>query len=111
MSMIEQLEVLAGHKVAEAVHIHDYFQIIFDDAAILTILNPYRCEDSPGQPRDTKLLTETLLEQVLELDHKVLLEFSGGLRLSIDFSDEAFVGPEAMTLKRPGYPAVVWGIS
>ena len=48
MSMIKQLERLAGLKVVDAKQIHDYFQIFFDDGAILIILNPYLCEDSFG---------------------------------------------------------------
>jgi len=38
----------------------------------------------------------------------IILGFSNSLELSIDMSEDGYLGPEAIQLTRPGLPSVVW---
>lgn len=103
-----ELQDTVGAKVLEAMMVHDYLQLFFENQTILTIFNLFHVLDSEGRVQDTSFLKDGILNQVSESSQQVMMSFSTGVTLCIDLREQAYEGPEAMTLKRPGHPLMVW---
>lgn len=101
--MLSVLDELLGERVRSFEPVHDYWQISIGLATI-TIANPFR----PEGARLREQLPGTTLESVLERDTELTLAFSNGLTITVDLSNDAHVGPEAVIYHRPDGSTVVW---
>ena len=102
--MTSQLAVLVGMVVTDALKVHDYVQLLFEQDIVLNIYNELRlCHGD-----DLRALNGATLLRVEEKPAQLLLSFSQGTRLDIDRGDDASHGPEALALHVPGYPTMVW---
>ena len=102
--MTSQLDVLVGMVVTDALKVHDYVQLLFDQDISLNIYNALRL--SHGD--DLMMLNGATLLKVEEKPDKLIFYFSNGKHLDIDLGDDAYNGPEALELNIPGQPTVVW---
>jgi hypothetical protein len=103
------LQELIGLKVLEIeVVFEEQLQVLFEDRICLSVYNKCRLTISETTLENKQILANTFLSKVSENDQNITLLFSNGIELSIDMSEEAYQGPEAMTLHRPGQPIVVW---
>lgn len=102
--MISQLDVLVGMVVTDALQVHDYVQLLFEQDISLNIYNAWRLCNGD----DLRALHGTTLLKVEEKPETLLFSFSNGKRLDIDLCNDAYNGPEALELNMPGQPPVVW---
>ncbi|MDQ3265141.1 MAG: hypothetical protein M3Y59_16035 [Myxococcota bacterium] len=100
------LDSLIGATVVRVEELHDYVQLLFDANRMLTIFNEMNVSDE--LPQSLRNLVGTHLARVEEQQAKVTFNFDNGTELSVNLSDDAYRGPEAMHLMRPGQPMVVW---
>jgi hypothetical protein len=102
--MKSKLEVLVGIAVTNALRVHDYVQVLFEQDIALNIYNEFKLFNG----HDLSSLNGTKLLRAEEKQDELILYFSNGKRLDIDLRDEAYNGPEALELHIPGQPPVVW---
>jgi hypothetical protein len=72
----------------------------------LTILNDVRI--SGVAINDVEQLKGSRLTEIDETPDELTLSFDNGASVIVDLRDRAFKGPEAMTLRVPGQPLIVW---
>lgn len=102
------LEELIGSRIETAEVVEDYLQLLFANGASLNIYNEHAINGPDGEVRDSGDLVGAILTEVREQGTHIRLAFSNGLEISIDMSEDAYTGPEALQLTRPGLPTVVW---
>ncbi len=103
------LQKLIGLKILEIeVVFEEQLQVLFEDRICLSVFNKCRLTISETTLASGQILANTFLSNVYENNQNITLTFSNGIELSIDMSEEAYQGPEAMTLYRPNQPIVVW---
>ena len=102
------LKELVGLKVVKSELVEDYLQVWFEDGECLSVYNQYQFTDSDERPHSHSELTGATLSDVSDDASFIILRFSNGLELSIDMSEDGYLGPEALQLTRPGLPTVVW---
>ena len=102
--MKSKLDILVGIAVTDALKVRDYVQLLFERDIVLTIYNEFKLLNN----HDVSSLSGAKLVKVEEKPEAVILYFSNGTRLHIDLRDEAYNGPEALELRVPGQPTVVW---
>lgn len=61
---------------------------------------------APSAPIDS--LINTVIVNVEESESSIRIQVSNGLLLTIDLSDEAYFGPEALVLHGPDNLCIVW---
>ena len=59
-------------------------------------------------PSDAKKLIGKAVMNVDEKESTVTITFEDGMHIQIDLKNEAYNGPEAMQLRVPGMPIVIW---
>lgn len=102
------LTELVELKVVKSEFVEDYLQVWFEDGECLNVYNKYQLTDSDGRPHSHPELTGATLSDVRDDAGFIVLDFSNDLELSIDMSEDGYLGPEAIQLTRPGLPPVVW---
>jgi hypothetical protein len=97
------LQELVGQRVVQSRIVHDYLQLILDDAG-LRINNGYTISagKEPGE------LQNLVLQDASQNASQVVLTFEDGITVTVSLLPEAYHGPEAMVLNREGQPTVVW---
>lgn len=98
------LDYLVGSTVKNAIQVHDYHQLFFEEGAILNVYNDFEVS---GDGRVSSL-EGAKVEEVEDTEVAATLRFSGDKSLRIDLRDAAYSGPEALALRMPGKPVVVW---
>ena len=104
--MKSRLTTLQGRAVRIALHVEDYLQVHFELGASLSIFNAVSLTGPVAE--ELEAINGKRLLGVEESDEKATLRFEDGSAIEVDLRDEAFNGPEAMTLHLPGEPIVVW---
>jgi len=99
-------EALVGRSIRSVVEIHDYVQLHFNLGIVLNIYNPFQVEGTNDLGLDA--LVGATTTQVIERVEEVVLRFGTGAVISIDLREAAYTGPEAMLLRVPGGPIIVW---
>jgi len=102
--MKSKLDILESVTVTDALKVHDYVQLLFEQDIVLNIYNEFKLSNN----HDVSSLNGIKVLKVEEKPEAVILYFSNGTRLDIDLRDEAYNGPEALELCVPGQPTVVW---
>lgn len=97
------IQTLNGLKIVGIEELEDYIQIEFANSTHLSIFN--KCSYSGNLLSD---LQGSTVKSISESDKLVLIEFEEGQSLEIGLSDDDYVGPEAMTLRKEGKPPIVW---
>jgi hypothetical protein len=97
------LSALVGHSISAIDEVHDYLQLKFDNGDVLNVFNAY----SLDMVADIRSLVGRRVTVVAEEPKEVRLEM-GALRLSVDLSDAAFRGPEAIEYIPTSGSRVVW---
>ena len=100
---ILSLNHLPGLVVEKIVKVHDYVQIYYSDRVIMNVYNNYQ-----HNSETLSSIENCIVETAEENDQRVLIRFVGGVFLSISLSDDAYNGPEALTLFVEGETPVVW---
>ena len=103
--MEARLRRLEGQTVTDAVELHDYAQLYFGPNTILSVYNRHSCSPEGVSIADLK---GSMVTRVHESKDSVVLEFLPRGDLYVDLRQEAYLGPEAMTLHVKGEPVVVW---
>ncbi|WP_428526838.1 hypothetical protein [Roseibium sp.] len=97
------LKSIIGETVADTLSVHDYLQLYLSDRTIINTHNVY--EISAGCVKNFEGLA---ISRIDTNDPKAFVFiFSDARRLTVRLDDEAFNGPEAMTLHGEGFPIVV----
>lgn len=104
MSSIFHLTLLEGSKVSDCRIVLDYIQIEFEKN-VLSIYNNFAIEPKNKTAKD--LIGRTLVLVTKEVDAFVLA-FDDNTQLRIDLRSQAYKGPEALQLNRPGLYPIVW---
>ena len=104
--MSTRLAVLQGRVVRTAEYVEDYLQFHFQLGSSLSIFN--RASLSGPAAEDLDTIKGKRLVSVEESKEEAILRFEDGSSVQVDLRDDAFNGPEAMTLHEPGEPIVVW---
>lgn len=108
MSRLNPLKALLGSRIVKAEVVEDYLQLWFDDGAVLNVYNEHEITGPAGKVHHSDDLLNASLVQVNENGPQIRLTFSNRLDLSIDMSEEGYLGPEAIELNREDAPTVVW---
>lgn len=104
--MKSRLTTLRGRAVRTALQVEDYLQVHFELGCSLSIFNTMSLDGPVAD--DLGALFGKRLVDVDESSERAILRFEDGNTIEVDLRDEAFNGPEAMTLHIPGEPTVVW---
>jgi hypothetical protein len=102
--MKNPLQELVGLRVTKAEVVQDYVQLIFGEAAGLTIANDYLISGK----KDIAALGNLVLLDASQSESQVVLTFEHEIIVNVSLLPEAYHGPEAMVLNRTGQPIVVW---
>ncbi len=101
-----KLSVICGLKVADAVLAEGDAGISFENGISLAIYNMYELEGFVLS--DTQRLIGNIVTHVDEGMDTTTIRFQNNWALRIDMRDEAYTGPEAMQLRVPDDPIVIW---
>lgn len=104
--MEKMLNAICGLRVTDAVLAEGDAGITFENGISLTVYNRYELEGFVS--RDTQLLIDKTVTNVDEEMDMITIRFENKLALRIDMRDEAYTGPEAIQLRVPGEPIMVW---
>jgi hypothetical protein len=106
MSFINKLE---GCRVNKILSVHDYYQLYFDNDAVLTIYNPFVISQRASSFTSINSLNDSIVKSIEVIEHDcVTFTFDDDLQLSIKVDYESFTGPEALELNIPNEPIMVW---
>ncbi len=101
-----KLSVICGLKVADAVLAEGDAGISFENGISLAIYNRYELVGFVLS--DVQRLIGNIVTHVDEGADTTTIRFENNWALQIDMRDEAYTGPEAMQLRVPGEPIVIW---
>ncbi len=90
--------------IRDALMVEDYLQIVCSDGSVLSVYNPFLCEGISFA--DLKGCSLGEIREDKEANVIVLGLDKGSLRVNVH--PEAWAGPEAMTLQRPGHSIMIW---
>lgn len=101
-----RLKVICGVRVVDVVMSKEGIGISFENGIILVIYNRFELEGFDLS--DASLLRGNEIADVDEDSNVITIRFKNNWALRIDMRDEAYTGPEAMQLRIPGEPIVIW---
>ena len=103
--MASLLNTIVGCIVSDAKQVHDYVQITFSNKIGLSIYNKI-CVDQGLKPLSK--LNGKMVTSIAEEAISIRINFIDHTQICIDMRPEAYRGPEALQLNRPGEPPVIW---
>lgn len=101
-----KLSVIRGLKVADAILTEADAGISFENGISLAIYNRYNLGGFVLS--DAQRLIGSTVAYVDEGVDAITIGFENNWVLRIDMQDAAYTGPEAMQLRVPGEPIVIW---
>ena len=106
---LQQLDELINRVVREADLIHDYTQLRFHGGLVLTLnnaveLDGQRLANSPAGRIALASIVGRAVNDVARAADQIVLNFRGGLALTMSLQSPAFHAREALTLVRPSAP-------
>lgn len=105
--MRSKLRVLLGLNVVDATLIVGDAGILFGNKTSLAIYNKFELTGIPDN--DAQTLIGNTIDDVDESDGVITIKFKkNNASIKIDMKDDAYTGPEAIQLRVPGEPIVIW---
>lgn len=101
-----KLKAIRGFKVLDAVLDIDDAGISFENGASLAIYNNF--ELAGAFSNNAQLLVGKIVTDVDESEYAITIKFGEDFIIRIDMRDDAYNGPEAIELRIPGEPIVIW---
>lgn len=101
-----KLSVICGLKVADAVFAEGDAGIKFENGISLVIYNRYELVGFVSS--DAQYLLGINVTAVDVGADTLTIRFGNNWALRVDMRDEAYTAPEAMQLRVPGEPIVIW---
>lgn len=98
--------IIRNLKVTDAAFDTDGAGLAFDNGTTLAIYNRFEL-DGISTDRVSDLIGSSVSD-VTEGANTITIEFEGRFAIRIDMRDAAYHGPEAMQLRVPGEPIVIW---
>lgn len=101
-----KLKAICGAKIVDAVFTIGDAGMSFENGISLAIYNNFKLVGTTSS--DAKTLIGKSVTDVSESKYMVTIRFDNDSVLQIDMRDEAYTGPEAMQLRVPDEPIVIW---
>ena len=101
-----KLSVIRGLKIVDVELVEDGAGISLENGINLIIYNKYRLIGLNFE--DAHLLIGHMVTHIEEDIDTITIKFENDRALRIDMKDDAYTGPEAMQLRVPGEPIVIW---
>lgn len=101
-----KLQTISGLKIVDVVLAVGDAGMSFENGISLSIYNNFVLVG--GARRDARLLIGQVATTVDESEHTITIKFENNMAIKIDMRDKAYTGPEAMELRVPGEPMVIW---
>jgi hypothetical protein len=80
--------------------------LLFEGGVTLNIYNRYTASGMAGD--NVKALVGAKVTRVEETSYRAILEFDFNVHIEVDLTDDAYTSPEAMQLRIPGEPILIW---
>lgn len=104
--MESKLKIICGLKVVDAAFTDSDAGIIFEKEINLVVYNKYILTGLSLS--EASLLIDKIVIDINEDECLITIKFDCDLTMHIDMRDDAYTGPEAMQLRVPGEPIVIW---
>lgn len=101
-----KLEVISGLKVVDAALPEGDAGLRFENGISLAIYNRFELVGFASS--DAELLIGNVVTELDDGANMIRIRFDNNWMIQIDMRDEAYTGPEAMQLRVPGEPIVIW---
>jgi hypothetical protein len=101
-----KLRHICGLRVVDAVLNEGNIGFSFEKGISLAIYNKIELVGFTSNGK--QMLIGNVVEDVDEKNNMITIRFRNSLEIRIDMRDEAYMGPEAMQLRIPGEPIVIW---
>ncbi|MFM0736920.1 hypothetical protein PQQ51_06700 [Paraburkholderia xenovorans] len=101
-----KLSVIIGRAVMDADLTPQDAGLLFEEEITLNLYNRYTVTGLIGP--SAKALIGSRVTNVTETSEHAILEFDSNVRIEIDLTDDAYTSPEAMQLRVPGSPIMIW---
>lgn len=101
-----KFSVLLGKTVMEADLTPQDAGLLFEGGITLNLYNRYLVTGAVGS--GTNAVVGAKVSGVTETPEHAIFEFDSGIRIEVDLTDDAYTSPEAMQLRVPGSPIVIW---
>jgi uncharacterized protein RhaS with RHS repeats len=101
-----KLSVLLRKIVMEADLMPEDAGLLFEGEIALNLYN--RCIVTGQIGSGTDAIIGAKVIKVTETAERAIFEFDSGVRIEVDLTDDAYTSPEAMQLRVPGSPILIW---
>ena len=101
-----KLKKICGLTIKDAELTLGDLGISFSDGTSLAIYNMVNLVGFTMN--DASMISGKAVVDVIESEHKIRIILKTNLAIEIDMNDEAYNGPEAIQLRVPGEPIVIW---
>lgn len=101
-----KLNVICGLKITGAVLGENKVTLSFENGSLLSIYNSHKLDGFIAD--NAQDLIGKVILQVEDQLEIATIKFENDWAILVDMRDEAYMGPEAMQLRVPGEPIVIW---
>lgn len=101
-----KLKEICGLFIVDVILIQGGAGFSFENGANLAIYNTFKLVGL--QQSDAPMLIGKVVINVDENEEFILIKFEDNLAICVDMRNDAYNGPEAMQLRMPGEPIVIW---
>jgi len=101
-----KLNVICGLKITSAVLGENKVTLSFENGSVLSIYNSHKLDGFIAD--NVQDLIGKVVSQVEDQMEIATIKFENDWAILVDMRDEAYMGPEAMQLRVPGEPIVIW---
>jgi hypothetical protein len=102
----KKLESIVGLRVVDAILTIGDAGIRFENGASLAIYNEFSL--TGFSQNEERLLINNLVTRINDSGNKISIFFEKELSIEIDMHEESYTSPEAMQLRIPGEPIIIW---
>lgn len=104
--MTSKISLLSGLKVTNIELTSGDAGIRFDNGAVLIIYNKFSTKGV--NDLEVGQLEGKIVVKAEENNKLILIRFNDDSEIVVDMHDEAYTGPEALQLRIPGMPIIIW---
>jgi hypothetical protein len=102
----QKLKLMVGFKIVDAILTAGDAGIAFENGISLAIYNEFCLTGFSGD--EARRLIGNSVRHVDGNGEFISIYFEKGLSMQIDMRENSYAGPEAMQLRIPGKPTVIW---